>query len=205
VNPPNGPVEGQAKKPSEQELVFLTQAYNFFYDICEEMRSESFWQKDPYYRFSRVRDAFLVYSEVLEYEPVGYFLEALKKARPPMEAELSKEFFLFIRNLLIHFPFFKSWDEVLFNKGLINWSKPGRTIDKFLAKFAGHDFVKYRIWDAENKKFEYVTISFPKVYGEGTEIMLKTFMPEREGMIFSMSLMRIVLDSQVEVEDPTNG
>lgn len=188
------------KRPNKQEIVFLTQAYDFFYDICEEMRDESFWQKDPYYRFSRVRDAFLVYSEVLEYEPIGWFLETLKKARPPMEAELSKEFFLFIRNALIHFPFFKNWDEVTFTNGLINWSKPGRTIDKFLSKFAGHSFVKYRVWDPQNKKFEYVTISFPKVYGDGIEIKLRNFMPEREGMIFSMSLMRTVLDSQVDTE-----
>jgi hypothetical protein len=188
------------KRPNKQEIVFLTQAYNFFYDICEEMHNESFWQKDPYYRFSRVRDAFLVYSEVLEYEPIEWFLETLKKARPPMEAELSREFFLFIRNLLIHFPFFKSWDEMAFTKGLINWSKPGRTIDKFLLKFAGHDFVKYRVWDPQNKKFEYVTISFPKFYDDGTEIKLRNFMPEREGMIFSISLMRVVLDSQVEAD-----
>jgi hypothetical protein len=191
------------KRPNEQEIVFLTKAYNFFYDICEEMRDEAFWQKDPYYRFSRVRDAFLVYSEVLEYEPIGWFWEALKKARPPMEAELSREFFLFIRNLLIHFPFFKNWDEVVFTKGLINWSKPGRTIDKFLTKFTGHNFVKYRVWDSQNKKFEYVTISFPKAYDDKTEIKLKDFMPEREGMIFSMSLMRVVLDSQVETEIPS--
>lgn len=188
------------KRPNKQEIDFLTKAYSFFYDICEEMREESFWQKDSYYRFSRVRDAFLVYSEVLEYEPIGWFLETLKKTRPPMEAELSREFFLFIRNLLIHFPFFKNWDDVVFTKGLINWSKPGRTIDKFLSQFAGHSFVKYRVWDPQNKKFEYVTISFPNVYGDGIEIKLRNFMPEREGMIFSMSLMRVVLDSQVDTE-----
>jgi hypothetical protein len=187
-----------SKKPTEQEKRFLNQAYSFFYDIHEEVTAEAFWQKDPYHRFSRVRDAFLVYSEILEYEPIGSFLEALKKSRPPMEAELSKELFLFVRNLLIHFPFFKSWDEVKVTKGLINWSKPGRTIDQFLSRFAGHDTVKYRMWDSKNKQFEYVSISFPAIYEERTEINLKDIMPEREGMIFSLSLMRIVLDSQVE-------
>jgi hypothetical protein len=184
--------------PSEQELAFLIRAYDFFYDIHEEAKDKSFWQKDPYYRFSRVRDVFLVYSEVLEYEPVGWFLEALKKNRPPMEAELSKEFFLFIRNLLIHFPFFRNWDEVLFTKGLINWSQPGRTIDRFLSQYAGHAPVKYRMWDPKNKNFEYVSISFPPIYDETIEIRLRDFMPEREGTLFALSLMRIVLDSQVE-------
>jgi hypothetical protein len=119
-------------RPTQQEIAFLTKAYNFFYDIQDEAADDSFWAKDSYYRFSRVRDAFMLYSEILEYEPIGWFLETLKKHRPPMEAELSKEFFQFVRNLLIHFPFFKSWDEVVFSKRLINWSKPGRTIDKFL-------------------------------------------------------------------------
>lgn len=187
-----------AQRPTDDEIQFLNQAYNFFYDLHDEMKVEDFWKKDAYYRFSRVRDAFLVYSEVLEYEPIGWFLEALKKNRPPMEAELSKEFFLFVRNILIHFPFFKSWDEVKVTKGLINWSKPGRTIDKFLTRFAGHNFVKYRIWVPKDKKFEYVTISFPAAYDEKTEIHLKDMMPEREGMIFSLTLMKTVLDSQVE-------
>jgi hypothetical protein len=181
-----------------QEIKFLSQSNNFFYDIYEEMKAEDFWKKDPYYRFSRVRDAFLTYSEVLEYEPIGRFLEALKKSRPPMEAELSREFFLFVRNVLIHFPFFKTWDDVKVTKGLINWSKPGRSIDKFLTRFAGHNFVKYRMWNPKNKKFEYVSISFPPAYDEKTEISLKDMMPEREGMIFSLSLMKTVLDSQIE-------
>jgi hypothetical protein len=192
------------QRPTAEEIQFLNHAYNFFYDLYDEMKVEDFWNKDHYYRFSRVRDAFLVYSEVLEYEPVGWFLEALKKHRPPMEAELSKEFFQFVRNVLIHFPFFKSWDEVKVTKGLINWSKPGRTIDKFLTRYAGHSFVKYRIWIPKDKKFEYVTISFPAAYDEKAEIYLKDMMPEREGMIFSLTLMKTVLDSQVEKTFPTD-
>lgn len=186
------------KRPNDEEAQFLSRAYNFFYDIFEEILDEAFWAKDPYYRFSRIRDAFLVYSEVLEYEPIGWFLEELKKKRPPMEAELSRDFVLFVRNVLIHFPFFKSWDEVKVTKGLINWSKPGRTIDKFLSRFAGHSQVKYRMWSKEKGGFNYVDINFPKEYKTTTEITLKDFMPEKEGTIFLISLMRTVLDSQVE-------
>jgi len=187
-----------SKKPTEQELVFLNQAYNVFYDIFDEAMAEAFWKKDPYYRFSRMRDAFLVYSEILEYEPIGYFLEALKKMRPPMEAEISKEFFLFIRNVLIHFPFFDSWDGVNITKELINWSKPGRTIDRFLTRFAGHAPVKYRMWDPSRKQFDYISISFPAKYEDKIQIIMKDLMPEKEGVKFSLLLMRRVLDSQVE-------
>ncbi len=191
-------------RPNEQEINFLSKSYNFFLDIYDEMVEESFWQKDPYYRFNRVKDAVLVYSEILEYELVGWFLESLKKFRPPMEAELSKEFLLFIRNLLIHFPFFKSWNEVKVNKSLINWSTPGKSIDKFLSRFAGHKEVKYRMWSNKNKVMTYVSIKFPYSYTETDEIELKNFAPEKEGILFIMSLMYHVLVSQVESIKNTN-
>jgi hypothetical protein len=186
------------KKPNDSEFYFLNYSYNFFLDILEETRGESFWQKDPYYRLNRTRDAFLIYSEILEYEPVGWFLEALKTNRPPMEAEMSKEFLLFVRNLLIHFPFFKSWDEVKFTKDLINWSKPGKSIDKFLSRFTGHEEFKCRVWNPEKKVMTYISVNFPSVYTKDSEIYLKNLLPEKEGIIFFMSLMWNVLSSQVD-------
>ena len=186
------------QRPNKQEIIFLNHSYNFFLDIYDEIKNESFWKKDSYYRFNRIRDGMLVYSEILEYEPVSWFLESLKKLRPNMEAELSKEYILFIRNLLIHFPFFKSWDEVVISKALINWSQPGKSIDRFLKSYAGHEPVKYRMWNAKDKKMTYITISFPNVYTDSTAIKLKEFMPEKEGIIFAISLMYQVLMSQVE-------
>lgn len=190
------------KRPNEQEIEFLTASYNFFLDIFEEVRGEDFWGNVPYYRLSRVKDAFLTYSEVLEYKPVGWFLDDLKQSRPPMEAELSKDFCLFVRNLLIHFPFFKSWDEVSFTKALINWSVPGRSIDKFMSKYCGHDEVKYRMWNPSRKEMTYITVKFPATYDDSTKIFLRDFMPEKEGTLFAFSLMHSVLMSQVESISP---
>lgn len=185
-------------KPTSQEIAFLNRAYNFFLDVHDEIKNKSFWRSDPYYRLSRIRDTLLVYSEILEYEPIGWFLTALKKLRPPMEAELSKEYLLFIRNVLVHFPFFRSWDEIRFTKRMINWSKPGKSIDKFLSRFVGHEEVKYRMWDPQDKTMTYLSINFPKTYTNESEINLKDFMPEKEGIRFVMSLMNRVLMSQVE-------
>ena len=189
-------------KPTSQEIVFLKKSYNSFLDIYEEVIQDAFWNKDPYYRLSKIRDAILIYSEILEYEPIGWFLETLKKLRPPMEAELSKEYLLFIRNIFVHFPLFKSWDEITFTKSIINWSKPGKSIDRFLDNFTGHKEVKYRMWNPKNKTMTYVSINFPKIYIEDTTIQLKVFMPEKEGVLFVMLLMHQVLMSQVEnIED----
>jgi hypothetical protein len=186
------------ERPNKEEIEFLDCAYNYFLDIYEEIHTKDFWEKDGYYRFNRIRDAFLIYSEILEYEPIGWFLEALKKSRPPMEAELSREYLLFIRNLLIHFPFFKNWDEISFNKGLVNWSKPGRTIDKFMTRFTGHEEVKYRMHNPKSGLTFDISINFPNKYDENTQIFLRDFMPEKEGIQFSMALMYQVLISQVE-------
>jgi len=185
-------------RPTPKELEFLNRSFNYFLDIHDEIKDDSFWDKDSYYRLSKIRDALLIYSEILDYEPIEWFLEALKKLRPPMEVELSKEYILFIRNIFVHFPFFKSWNEVRFTKGMINWSKPGKSIDKFLSRFVGHKEVKYRMWNPKNKRMTYVSINFPGVYIEDTEIQLKDFMPEKEGILFIMSLMHQVLMSQVE-------
>lgn len=185
------------RKPSDSEFRFLNLAYNYFLDILEETKTEEFWKEDPYYRFNRIKDAFLVYSEILEYEPIGWFLQALKKFRPPMEAEMSKDFILFLRNLVIHFPFFRAWDEVKFNKELINWSKPGRTIDRFLSSFEGKGQFKCRIWNPEDKTMTYITINFPEIY-DGTDIYLKDIVPEKEGVKFAIAVMYRVLASQVD-------
>lgn len=185
-------------RPNDKEKVFLNKSYNSFLDIHEEITQDAFWNKNPYYRLSRVRDAILIYSEILDYEPIGWFLETLKKSRPPMEAELSKDYLLFIRNIFVHFPFFKSWDEIRFTKSIINWSKSGQSIDRFLSRFAGHKEVKYRMWNPKDKTMTYISINFPVSYDENTEIQLNKFMPEKEGILFVMSLMYRVLMSQVE-------
>lgn len=38
-----------SQKPTEQEMYFLNQAYNYFYDVHEEVTAKGFWQQDPYY------------------------------------------------------------------------------------------------------------------------------------------------------------
>jgi hypothetical protein len=52
-----------------------------------------------WYRFSKIKDTFAVYTELLNYEPMKYVIEYLKKFRPPMEAEIASELFKFIRNV----------------------------------------------------------------------------------------------------------
>src|ERR1700712_5521597 len=139
-------------RPNKSELLFLTFAYNRFYDIYEEVIEDTFMEKDEWFRLSKIKDGFAVYAELLNYEPLKWTIEKIKELRPPMEGEIASELFKFIRNVIAHFPFYDKWDEIYIQKPLINWYKDGQTIDKFIKKYLGHDTVKYRFWEEKKKR-----------------------------------------------------
>ncbi|MFK3917722.1 hypothetical protein ACQKDA_02625 [Psychrobacter sp. NPDC078370] len=184
-------------RPTSQEEVFLRLAYNRFYDLADEIIEDSFWEQEDWYRFSKVINLFSVYAELLAYEPFKYVLEAIKKQRPPMESEIGGPLFKFIRNTFAHFPLFESWNEVWLTKGLVNWQKEGLTIDRFLQKYAGHTEIKYRFWEAEKKKMTYISINFPEQYDD-KKIYLSEILSEKDGVKFSLIMMRNILNTQVE-------
>jgi len=184
-------------KPTKAEELFLSLAYNRFYDLFDEIMADEFWEKEAMYRFSRVAQAFSVYAELLAYEPFKFVLEAIKAKRPPMESEIGGPLFKFVRNVLTHFPLFETWDDVWISKDLANWQKDGLTIDKFLKKFAGHSEVKYRFWESEKKRMTYMSICYPDKYADN-KIYLKHMIAEKEGVMFSLIMMRQILNTQVE-------
>jgi hypothetical protein len=184
-------------RPTSKEEVFLSLAYNRFYDLADEIIEDSFWEQEDWYRFSKVINLFSVYAELLAYEPFKYVLEAIKKKRPPMESEIGGPLFKFIRNTFAHFPLFESWNEVWLTKGLVNWQKEGQTIDRFLKKYAGHTEIKYRFWEAEKKKMTYMSINFPEQYDDN-KIYLSEILSEKDGVKFSLLMMRNILNTQVE-------
>jgi hypothetical protein len=185
-------------RPDDSEKQFLQLAYNRFYDLFDEIDADSFWQKDELYRFAAIRECFLIYSEILNHEPIQWVIKQIRESRPPMEAEIGKEYFGFIRNLLVHFPFFTKWSEVYFNKSLINWCGVRRSIDKFLSTYEGHSPIKYRVWCVKRKEFTYVTIGFARGYLADKRIYLSSMLPEKEGAVFSLAFMKNILDTQVE-------
>ena len=185
-------------RPSEAEKAFLTLAYNRFYDIYEEIESESFWGKNGWYRLCKIRDAFLIYAEVLHYPPIHWVFEHLKKIRPPFEVEIGKELFRLIRNILAHMPFFEKWDDIWINRNVVNWYKDGQAIDRFLKKHEGKGEIKFRYWLANRKKMNYLSINFPTGYVSNKKIFLKDILKEKEGVSFAFQYMRYILDTQVE-------
>ncbi|MBK9177513.1 MAG: hypothetical protein IPM46_14515 [Flavobacteriales bacterium] len=185
-------------RPTPAEVQFLTLAYDRFYDLFDELMADSFWTKEPWYRYAKVKEVFAVYGELLNYEPIGWVLEQMKKSRPPMESEIASELFKFIRNVVAHFPLFDSWDDVWVSGALVNWNKEGQSIDRFLKKYQGRKEVKYRFWEANKKRMTYLSIQFPVEYNPDSRILLKDLLPEKDGVKFSLVLMRGILDTQVE-------
>ncbi|MES2739119.1 MAG: hypothetical protein V4672_22595 [Verrucomicrobiota bacterium] len=184
-------------KPNPAEQVFLNLAYSRFVDLFKEIESEEFWDHDGKYRFSRLRDVFSVYAEMLNYEPIQYILKEIESRRI-VESELGKELFQMIRNLIAHFPFYDTWNDIRFTKELITWEGKSRTIDRFCEKFKDREEIKYRIWNPRNENFSYVTIRFPKGYEKNNEISLKDLLDEKEGARFSIRLMLRILLENVE-------
>ena len=184
-------------RPSKSEELFLSLGYNRFFDLYEEIMDDDFWNKEEWYRFTKVSHIFSVYAELLTYEPFKHVLQSIKEHRPPMESEIGGPLLKFIRNILAHFPFYETWNEVWINKELINWQKEGKSIDRFLKKNYGHPEIKYRFWEPKKKKMTYMSISFPEKY-EDNKIYLKDMVSEKEGVKFSLIMMNQILITQVE-------
>jgi len=191
-------MEPNTLKPNSLELKFLNLAYNRFYDLYEEIMKDNFWKKNKQYRFSKMKDIFAIYSELLNYAPISWVIDNIKQNRPPMEAEIASELFKFIRNLISHFPFFEIWNDIYFDCELINWKGKEERIHKFLKKYKEIGTIKYRFWEEEKKKMTYLSINFPSSYLKGEKVYLRDILKEKEGIKFSIIMMKQVLDTQVE-------
>jgi len=188
--------------PNKKEMEALTLFYNSFYELYSEIIDDNFLNENANTRYFKLREAFSIYKELLSYEPIKEYIGWMKRGgRPYLEGIIADDLFSFIRNLLLHFPVFKTWDEVYVNKNLATWSKTGQ-IDKFLKKCShvkidGKGSVNYRIWEERKKKMTYFSVNFPERY-EDNNIYLKDIISEEVGMKFCMALMKEVLDVQLE-------
>lgn len=185
------------KKKKKGTAKFLKLAYNRFYELFEELIDEDFFDYEPEFRLARIRDIFAVYFEIITYQPIS---DSLKDYLPPFESDAEKvlqlELFKFIRNVLIHFPFFDEWDDIWFKQNLVNWNGESKSIDKFLSKYEKRSPIQF-FYSVEDSERTLVTIDFPTKYTENKKIYLNQIMTEEEGVIFSALLMKDALDRNV--------
>lgn len=188
--------EGCILSKSSKEYEFLDLATNKFLDLYAEINCCTFMDLSAETRLYKIRDIFSVYAEMMLYPPIKDHIEFLEKTRPPMESVIASDVVKFIRNILAHFPFFTTWDEIYFSKQLINWHSEGQSIDRFLNKYQGHGDVVYRFRERESGKWRYPTIRFPKKYNDD-KFFLKDMINEKDGILLCVLLMFGVVSSQI--------
>ena len=184
-------------EPNRGEAIFMLRALSRFFSLHKEILDEDFWKLSGYHRLSKIKDVFLVYSEILNLDLYRSAIDNIKGTRPSIEADIGQGLFKTIRNIIIHFPLFDSWNEIWVSKEVINWNESGQTIDKFFEKFKGHEAVKYRFWEGKDKKMTYISISFPKEYNDNNKIYLEDILNEKEGIKFALIFMKKIVDSQL--------
>jgi len=184
-------------KPNKKELVFLTLAYNAFYDLYERIENKKTELKSNE-RFILLNKIFQIYNECLQYEPIKYYLKFLEKNRPEADT-ISLKYFEVIRHIFVHFPFFDKWEDVYITRDLITWTDKHSRIDSFLLEHEGKEPFKWRIWDNNKKEMIYgYVINFPKDYSKNSKIYLKDLIDENQGIEISLIMIKRVLESQIE-------
>ena len=117
------------------------------HDIVMQIRSEMQYIPDPEiyqldnFDFKSVKQVSSLISELLSNSDTK---KAFEKAASASKVngknnEIWLECFEVIRNILVHFPWFNSWDEIYINRSLLNWNNnTGRQqhIEKFFDKYA---------------------------------------------------------------------
>ncbi|MBQ6109909.1 MAG: hypothetical protein IJL05_00835 [Alphaproteobacteria bacterium] len=183
-------------KPNQTELQILNLGYKRFFTIFDEFLNDSFWELSPEQRLMKLKICFETYTELSKYEPIKLYIQFLKNSRPPEEALLAEKYFSFIRNVLSHFPFFVSWNDVYITNDLVCWDKPkNSSVQKFLETYKNKESIKFRVWNEKKRTMTYMDIKFPD--DTQKQIYLKDLISEKEGMLLCMMLMKKVLDSQL--------
>lgn len=155
---------------------------------------DNFSKIPPDERLRYIKDICSVYTELLKYPPFEFIFKAT--ARPDYSL-IGREMTSFLRNLLLHFPYYRNWSEIGFDKSVITTFEKSGTIDKFLSKEHSKD-IKYRFWDSSTKKMTYVQLHLDSKYRDGEFIMLNSIISEGEGVKFLCIFMKDVLMTQVD-------
>lgn len=66
-------------KPNNKEYQFLNLAYGRFFELTDRISNEKFWENCQEIRLLYIKDLISIYTELLNYEPIQYFIEEIRK------------------------------------------------------------------------------------------------------------------------------
>jgi len=180
--------------PTIAEARVLEIGYDRFLNLYEEVMNENFRRKRPSTRLTKIKELCSVYSELIKYAPLEFVLENTQR---PHFTLIGKEFINFLRNLLLHFPYYETWNQIGFDKALITTLEASGSIDKFLSREHPED-LKYRFWEPSKKRMTYIEVHLKTAYSNGEFIWLEEMVTEKDGVRFLAIFMKEVLMTQVE-------
>lgn len=134
-------------------------------------------ENDKIKKFELIKKLASLVSELLEVDGMKENLIELANASAinGENNEIKIATFDLIRNILIHFPIYNSWDEICISKKLLKWNKPRNShILKYFENNRNKSFT-YRIFLNENNNWverHTITVNIPKL-DENNEIYLK--------------------------------
>lgn len=117
------------------------------HDIAQQIRNEMQFIPDPAiysldnFDFKSVKHVSALVSELLSNSDTkAAFEKAASKSKVNgKNNEIWLECFEVIRNILVHFPWFNSWDDIYITRSLLNWNNNSgkkQHIEKFFDKYA---------------------------------------------------------------------
>jgi hypothetical protein len=160
---------------------FLKLLNERFLKLRKKIMDDKFLLINEDIRFSIIKEVLIVYSELLEGKRIKGLIKDKKSCKEDKDDLFEYDFFIFIRNLLIHFPLYDNWDEVCFWESMINWSSEGRRIDKFLKTNQEDININISRKDKSKKCFN---IYLNQKYLVNQKICLKDIINEKDAVIF---------------------
>lgn len=154
---------------------------------------EKFFKKSKAMRFYIYKDLFALFSEIITHEEMKEAIKNIEENEYFKINPLIYETFSFIRNLVIHFPIFSFWDDVHFNRELINWNSYGKSIDKYLTnnqRLIGWEIINHATGKVYRAVIDNMTSGD---YLSNETIYLKNIIDERSAIrLFSTVISEII-------------
>jgi hypothetical protein len=169
-----------------EQIKFIEMAYARISDIEDQLDMDL---TPPEIRLYYLKDLFTIFNELLKIKEI----KRLDKTDDLTRRRLTELIHTvdFIRNILLHFPLFKTWDDIYisreFNSGM-GGSKGGR-IHKFLHPETPMESLAFKLTMEKNMGEREFTIRFPDQLALEGNIYIKDILTEKEGAISIITVM----------------
>jgi len=178
--------------PEPQQIEFLNLAFTRYLHLRHALKNPnpSNTQEQKFYY---IKELISVYNELEMFPNIKSSLFSKHVDNPILRFG---PLFKAIRNLVSHFPFFYSWDEVKFNRELVTCMKPKNlTIDRYFANEKGYLELPFRFVDQSTGRQIEGEIFAPKGYNNNDTVYLKDILCLQDAITLIVGYSHMVLST----------